>query len=119
VKLASELAKVATGSTLYILDEPTTGLHFADVQRLLDVLGRLVDAGNTVVVIEHDLDVIAEADWIIDLGPEGGDEGGRLVVQGAPDDVARAARSSHTARVLRTFLRDRGQPAKARSNAGV
>ena len=128
IKLVTELSKVSyagariNGSapgTLYVLDEPTVGLHMADVEKLIRVLHRLVNAGNTVVVIEHDLDVIAEADWIIDLGPEGGDEGGRLVVQGAPDDVARAARSSHTARVLRTFLRDRGQPAKARSNAGV
>jgi excinuclease ABC subunit A len=93
--------------TLYVLDEPTVGLHMADVEKLIRVLHRLVDAGNTVVVIEHDLDVIAEADWIIDLGPEGGDAGGRLVVQGAPDDVARAARSSHTGRVLRTFLKER------------
>ena len=82
MKLSSELCKVATGATLYILDEPTTGLHFADVQRLLDVLGRLVDAGNTVVVIEHNLDVIKTADWIVDLGPEGGDAGGRLVAAG-------------------------------------
>ncbi len=77
IKLATELSKVATGNTLYILDEPTTGLHFADVQRLLEVLGRLVDAGNTVVVIEHNLDVIKTADWLIDLGPEGGEEGDR------------------------------------------
>src|SRR5262249_46170699 len=77
VKLATELSKVATGDTLYILDEPTTGLHFADVQRLLDVLGRLVDAGNTVVVIEHNLDVIKTADWLGDLGPEGGEAGGQ------------------------------------------
>jgi excinuclease ABC subunit A len=127
IKLVTELSKVnyagarasAAPGTLYVLDEPTVGLHMADVEKLIRVLHRLVDAGNTVVVIEHDLDVIAEADWIIDLGPEGGDEGGRLVVQGTPDEVARAARSSHTARVLKTFLRDRSQPVKARSNAGV
>jgi excinuclease ABC subunit A len=93
VKLSSELSKIATGSTLYILDEPTTGLHFADVQRLLEVLGRLVDAGNTVVVIEHNLDVIKTADWIIDLGPEGGDDGGRLVAAGTPEQVASVERS--------------------------
>jgi excinuclease ABC subunit A len=127
IKLVTELSKVnyagaranVAPATLYVLDEPTVGLHMADVEKLILVLHRLVDAGNTVVVIEHDLDVIAEADWIIDLGPEGGDEGGRLVVQGTPDDVARAARSSHTARVLKTFLRDRSQPFKARSNAAV
>jgi excinuclease ABC subunit A len=127
IKLVTELSKVnyagaranAVPATLYVLDEPTVGLHMADVEKLIRVLHRLVDAGNTVVVIEHDLDVIAEADWIIDLGPEGGDEGGRLVVQGTPDDVARAVRSSHTARVLKTFLRDRSQPVKARSNAAV
>ncbi len=79
MKLAAELCKVATGRTLYILDEPTTGLHFEDIRRLLEVLARLVDAGNTVVVIEHNLDVIKRADWIIDLGPEGGEEGGRVV----------------------------------------
>src|SRR5207249_11825246 len=88
VKLATELSKVATGQTLYILDEPTTGLHFADVQRLLDVLNRLVDAGNTVVVIEHNLDVVKTADRIVDLGPEGGDEGGRLVAGGTSGEGA-------------------------------
>ena len=88
IKLASELSKVATGQTLYILDEPTTGLHFGDVRRLLEVLDRLVDAGNTVVVIEHDLDVIKSADWLIDLGPEGGDGGGEVVATGTPEEVA-------------------------------
>jgi excinuclease ABC subunit A len=103
VKLATELSKVATGDTLYILDEPTTGLHFADVERLLDVLSRLVDAGNSVVVIEHNLDVIKTADWLIDLGPEGGDAGGELVAAGTPEDVA-AEPSSHTGRFLADLL---------------
>ena len=103
VKLATELSKVATGDTLYILDEPTTGLHFADVQRLLDVLGRLVDAGNTVVVIEHNLDVIKTADRLIDLGPEGGEEGGRIVATGTPEEVA-AVDFSYTGRFLADLL---------------
>ncbi|MGA8744770.1 MAG: excinuclease ABC subunit UvrA [Solirubrobacterales bacterium] len=103
VKLASELSKVATGDTLYILDEPTTGLHFADVQRLLDVLGRLVDSGNTVVVIEHNLDVIKAADWLIDLGPEGGEEGGEVVATGTPEEVA-AVDLSHTGQFLAGLL---------------
>jgi len=103
VKLSSELSKVATGDTLYILDEPTTGLHFADVQRLLDVLGKLVDMGNTVVVIEHNLDVIKTADRIIDLGPEGGEGGGELVASGTPEEVA-AVDESYTGQFLRDIL---------------
>jgi excinuclease ABC subunit A len=100
VKLSRELSKRATGRTLYILDEPTTGLHFADIQKLLEVLNRLVESGNTVVVIEHNIDVIRNADWIIDLGPEGGDRGGEVVVAGAPKDVAQV-KASHTGQVLR------------------
>lgn len=100
VKLSRELSKRATGRTMYILDEPTTGLHFADVQRLLDVLDRLVEAGNTVLVIEHNLDVIKNADWIIDLGPEGGDRGGEIVAEGPPKEIAKAKRS-YTGQVLR------------------
>src|SRR5690606_25443088 len=88
IKLSRELARVATGRTLYILDEPTTGLHFEDIQKLLNVLNRLVDAGNTVLVIEHNLDVIKSADWVVDLGPEGGSGGGRLVAEGTPEQVA-------------------------------
>jgi excinuclease ABC subunit A len=103
VKLAAELSRVATGNTLYILDEPTTGLHFADIQKLLEVLERLVDAGNSVVVIEHNLDVIKVADRVIDLGPEGGDEGGRVLVAGTPEDVA-AESESHTGRFLADIL---------------
>jgi len=104
VKLATELSRRATGRTLYVLDEPTTGLHFADVEKLLQVLHRLVDAGNTVLVIEHNLDVIKTADWIVDLGPEGGDRGGEVVVAGTPEQVAREPRSAtgeYLARVLR------------------
>ncbi len=100
VKLSRELSKRATGRTMYILDEPTTGLHFADVQRLLDVLDRLVEAGNTVLVIEHNLDVIKNADWIIDLGPEGGDRGGEIVAEGPPKEIAKF-KQSYTGRVLK------------------
>jgi excinuclease ABC subunit A len=99
VKLSRELSKRGTGRTLYILDEPTTGLHFEDVRKLLDVLNRLVDQGNTVVVIEHNLDVVKCADWLIDLGPEGGDAGGRVVAQGSPEQVAKT-RGSHTGQFL-------------------
>src|SRR5690349_15444053 len=106
VKLAAELCKVATGRTLYILDEPTTGLHFADIEKLLEVLQRLVDAGNTVLVIEHNLDVIKSADWLIDLGPEGGAGGGRILAEGTPEDVAQVA-ESHTGRYLRHVLEKR------------
>ena len=125
IKLVTELAKVRTdmqgepdrprasrggarASTLYVLDEPTVGLHMADVEKLIRVLHRLVDAGNTVVVIEHNLDVMAEADWLLDLGPEGGDGGGRLVAEGSPETIVARADVSHTARVLREFLAERG-----------
>src|SRR6185436_9713162 len=104
VKLATELSKIATGRTLYILDEPTTGLHFADIQKLLDVLHRLVEAGNSVVVIEHNLDVIKTADWVVDLGPEGGNGGGRIMAEGTPEQVARS-RHSFTGEFLRDVLK--------------
>ncbi|MEO5950973.1 MAG: excinuclease ABC subunit UvrA, partial [Chloroflexia bacterium] len=93
IKLASELSRKATGKTLYILDEPTTGLHFADIERLLHVLQRLTDQGNTILVIEHNLDVIKTADWLIDLGPEGGDAGGEIIAVGTPEEVAQVERS--------------------------
>ncbi|HYU70201.1 MAG TPA: excinuclease ABC subunit A, partial [Burkholderiales bacterium] len=120
IKLVTELAKTRPGTdpgregsvpTLYVLDEPTVGLHMADVERLLRVLHRLVDAGNTVVVIEHNLDVIAEADWIIDLGPEGGEAGGRVVVQGPLEGLIGSRQTGHTAKVLNDFLKDRRSPA--------
>jgi excinuclease ABC subunit A len=103
VKLASELAKRSTGHTMYLLDEPTTGLHFEDVRRLLTVLSRLVDQGNTVLVIEHNLDVIKTGDWLIDLGPEGGNGGGTIVGTGTPEDIAAIA-ESHTGRYLAPLL---------------
>jgi excinuclease ABC subunit A len=103
VKLSQELSKRSTGRTLYILDEPTTGLHFQDIALLLDVLRKLVEGGNTVVIIEHNLDVIKTADWVIDLGPEGGDGGGRIIAQGTPEQVA-ATPESHTGRYLKPLL---------------
>jgi excinuclease ABC subunit A len=111
IKLAKELGKIATGRTLYILDEPTTGLHFADIEKLLEVLQRLVDAGNTVLVIEHNLDVIKQADWIVDLGPEGGEAGGEVIATGTPEDVA-AVEDSATGRYLAEILAAR-EPAAA------
>ncbi|HXE92289.1 MAG TPA: excinuclease ABC subunit UvrA [Gaiellaceae bacterium] len=116
VKLSSELSKVATGRTLYILDEPTTGLHFADIEKLLEVLQRLVDTGNTVLVIEHNLDVIKQADWIIDLGPEGGEAGGELVAAGTPEDVA-AVEKSYTGQFLREILPPRTRTRTPRRKA--
>jgi excinuclease ABC subunit A len=123
VKLATELSRRATGRTVYVLDEPTTGLHMADVEKLLHVLHRLVDAGNTVVVIEHNLDVVKTADWIVDLGPEGGDRGGYVIAEGTPEEVARtpgSATGEYLARVLRgeplvplsavTFAESGGRP---------
>ena len=103
VKLATELSKRPTGRTIYILDEPTTGLHTADVHRLIEVLQRLTDTGNTVVVIEHNLNVIKVADWIVDLGPEGGDRGGTVVVSGTPEQVA-ACTDSYTGKYLKPYL---------------
>jgi len=122
IKLVAELAKVRTDAlgvdiarregqhTLYVLDEPTVGLHMADVEKLVKVLQRLVDAGNTVVVIEHNLDIMAEADWIVDLGPEGGSGGGRVVAQGMPEAIVRKPGKSHTAKILGEFLVERGVP---------
>ena len=103
MKLATELARVSTGKTIYILDEPTTGLHAADVHKLIDVLQQLVEAGNTVLVIEHNLDVIKTADHIIDLGPEGGDQGGYVVAAGTPEEVA-MAEDSYTGKYLKSYL---------------
>jgi excinuclease ABC subunit A len=103
IKLAKELSRKSSGKTLYILDEPTTGLHFADIQKLLDILHKLVDSGNTVMIIEHNLDVIKTADWIIDLGPEGGDEGGYVIAEGSPSTVAEVE-ASYTGQALRDVL---------------
>lgn len=103
VKLATELARRGTGKTIYILDEPTTGLHFADVHRLVDILRRLSDSGNTVVVIEHNLDVIKTADYIIDMGPEGGVRGGTVIAQGTPEEIAECE-NSYTGQYLKRYL---------------
>jgi len=117
IKLARELSRPGTGRTLYILDEPTTGLHFADVEKLLEVLSRLVEAGNTVLVIEHNLDVIAHADWVIDLGPEGGGAGGQLVAEGTPETIARV-KKSHTGQYLaRVLERSSGETKAERAPA--
>ena len=120
VKLATELSRTATGKTVYILDEPTTGLHFHDVARLLEVLQRLTDAGNTMIVIEHNLDVIKCADWLVDLGPEGGDRGGELIVSGTPETVA-ACERSYTGQFLKPILDAAGtlKPKKAKAAAAV
>ena len=104
IKLATELSRRSTGKTIYILDEPTTGLHFADVQKLVEILRRLSDGGNTVVVIEHNLDVIKTADYIIDIGPEGGDGGGTVVAKGTPEEVAKNP-ASHTGRYVAKYLK--------------
>jgi excinuclease ABC subunit A len=113
VKLARELARVQTGRTLYLLDEPTTGLHFGDVKKLLEVLGRLVDGGNTVLVIEHNLDVIKTADWIVDLGPEGGAAGGEVIATGTPEQIAQVARS-YTGQHVKPLLERTRRNASAR-----
>ncbi|MFC7552001.1 hypothetical protein ACFQU7_06555 [Pseudoroseomonas wenyumeiae] len=115
IKLSKELSRRATGRTLYILDEPTTGLHFEDVKKLLEVLHQLVDQGNTVLVIEHNLEVIKTADWILDLGPEGGDGGGRIVAEGTPEEVAQVP-GSHTGRFLAPLLPEQvAKPAAKRA----
>ena len=105
VKLATELSRRSDGQTLYILDEPTTGLHIADIEKLLEVLKRLVEAGDTVLVIEHNLDVIKTADYIIDLGPEGGDEGGQVIASGTPEEVARINKS-YTGQFLKRIIKN-------------
>jgi excinuclease ABC subunit A len=112
IKLARELSKRSTGSTLYILDEPTTGLHFDDIRKLLDVLNRLADAGNTVLVIEHNLDMIKAADFVLDLGPEGGAAGGEVLACGTPEQVA-AAENSYTGRYLNAVLKSAGSAGKS------
>jgi excinuclease ABC subunit A len=127
IKLVTELSKVRGDvragprfkpkHTLYVLDEPTVGLHMADVEKLIHVLHRLVEAGNTAVVVEHNLDVMAEADWIVDMGPEAGDGGGKIVAEGTPAEIARRKKQSHTGRVLSEFLKGRTMPATPASRA--
>ena len=112
IKLATELSKRSTGKTIYILDEPTTGLHFADVHKLIEILRRLSDGGNTVVVIEHNLDVIKTADYIIDMGPEGGDGGGTVIAQGTPEEVAQIP-ESYTGQYVKKYLENSGNKEKA------
>jgi excinuclease ABC subunit A len=107
IKLAYELGKESRGTTLYVLDEPTTGLHFADVEKLIHILHRLVDMGNTVVTIEHNLDIVKDADYIVDLGPEGGEQGGEVVAFGSPLDIIKNAKRSYTARFLREYFNGR------------
>jgi excinuclease ABC subunit A len=111
IKLSKELSKRSTGKTLYILDEPTTGLHQHDVKKLLAVLDKLVDHGNTIVVIEHNLDVIKTADWIIDLGPEGGEKGGKIIASGTPEEVSNT-KESYTGEYLKKILTKRSQMEK-------
>lgn len=102
VKLAKELSRPDTGKTIYILDEPTSGLHFADIQKLLDVLHKLTDAGNTVIIIEHNMEVVKSADWVIDMGPEGGNKGGYIITEGRPDQIAKCT-ESHTGKYLNAY----------------
>src|SRR5207237_1711204 len=118
IKLARELSKRQTGKTLYLLDEPTTGLHFDDVKKLLEVLHRLTDLGNTIIIIEHNMDVIRNADWIIDLGPEGGEDGGRVVAQGTPEQVGRI-KKSYTGQASAHFFANGAQVNAAKSPANA
>jgi excinuclease ABC subunit A len=118
IKLARELGKRQTGKTLYLLDEPTTGLHFDDVRKLLDVLHRLTDLGNTVIIIEHNLDVIRNADWILDLGPEGGEEGGRILAQGTPEQVARV-KKSYTGQALTAYFNGSKKNGSAKNGSAI
>jgi excinuclease ABC subunit A len=117
IKLAYELGKESRGKTLYVLDEPTTGLHFADVEKLIQILHRLVDMGNTVITIEHNLDIVKDADYLIDLGPEGGEQGGRVVACGSPFEVVQDGKRSYTARFLRDYLKNGAAPSQQQRSA--